>query len=551
MRIALSLLLLTSLLGASLAADTIPVAQVQVTKLPGRRSQCGIWLSPDYRHVVGVIGAENRMQVVYDGVLSPQYTRIGTLEDENNLLEQNRGHWLKGASSFTFTANGSHLAYRASRAPWSMQQRDEFIVVDGVAGKVFSRIDGPYYTPNDRHLVYMAYHANGIQVVVDGDADRAFTDIANLRFSPDGAHYAYFGRQGIWYFVLDGNLDDAYTDHVVNQAIFSPDSTHIAYVAVRDKQHLVVRDRHRNALFDFIQGSPIFSPDSQRLCYIGCRKKTAQVIVDEQAGPGYMRIAGQPLFSPDSQHLAYFALTGKEYRCVRDGSESPGMTAPGEMAFSPDSRHLYYTAVRGNKHMVYRDDDEGPAFDEVSLPVCSPDSQHDAYRGRRGSNWHVISDGHVGAAYTAVALPQYTSDGHLYCTVKRGKKTYLLCNGQESPAYRTIAFLTVHAKSGQIAYAAETEEGWRVVRNGVSDQVYATIPQAPVFSPDGRYLAYVAQRVNQWFIIVDQQEYPAKAGLVGNTQLIFDADTHLYGAITDQSDWYRVEITMPPSTAPG
>ena len=119
------------------------------------------------------------------------------------------------------------------------------VVCDGIEGPDFREAWIPQFSPDGRHLAYVAFDEKHEPLVVrdgiKGPADPR--DVTWLRFSPDSQHLAYVRRERANFpggFVCDG-LSSPFPKGVteISWLRFSPDSKHLAYVFGR---HRVVVD---------------------------------------------------------------------------------------------------------------------------------------------------------------------------------------------------------------------------------------------------------------------------------------------------------------------
>lgn len=65
-----------------------------------------------------------------------------------------------------------------------------------------------------------------------------------------------------------------------------------------------------------------------------------------------------------------------------------------------------------------------------------------------------------------------------------------------------------------------------------------------VVSPDGRRLAYGAERGGKWFVVVDGVEGPGYDGFLKGSKLIFDSPTSLHGLALRDNEFFRVQIDI-------
>ncbi len=144
------------------------------------------------------------------------------------------------------------------------------VVLDGVEGKEFDFSTGtagmggisigtPVFSPDGKHLAYAASIGHDACVVLDGVAGRIYSSTGILTFSPDSQHLAYVvsrieGKTRLEHVARDGVLGKGYPkvlyDRPGDGLVFSSDSQHLAYAAVsripssrsNDVRHCLVVD---------------------------------------------------------------------------------------------------------------------------------------------------------------------------------------------------------------------------------------------------------------------------------------------------------------------
>ena len=187
------------------------------------------------------------------------------------------------------------------------------------------------------------------------------------------------------------------------------------------------------------------------------------------------------VISPDGRRVAFF---GPNNSIVVDGIESKlnGLPDPYSLVFSPDSKHLAYTIQRDRKYVVVLDGVEGKPY----------------------------------ARYDTYLLPSPNLSGFYYRPVF-------------SP------------DSQHLAYAAQPEEGYCVVLDGVEGKHHegAVNPKTITFSPDSKRLAYTT---NIWIVLDGKEVAPGSEG----SKLVFSPDSKQLGYIG-----YQVkEFPYPPIDYP-
>ena len=211
-------------------------------------------------------------------------------------------------------------------------------------------------SPDGQHFAYAVIKSNGKwSVFLDGKKVKEYNTppspyIYSLTFSPDSKHLAYIAKRDEKYFVvLDGKEEREYDLINPFSLTFSPNSKHLAYAAKRNGDYFVVIDG-KEEKYEWIDSfSLIFSPDSKRFAYVVGRNDQYFVVLDGKEGEKYDEVF-QLTFSPDSKHLAYIAERENRYFFVLDGKEGEKYdTIFGQPRFTQDSQYIYYAALKGNE----------------------------------------------------------------------------------------------------------------------------------------------------------------------------------------------------------
>lgn len=486
---------LSFVLFVSTVANAAPGSREERIGVVPKGSAIATTLSADGRHRLELMRGAGVQYVVFDGRPDTVFARIeeGTIvtaaggryayiaylgEQPVMMIDgaHQPGFQVMGAPEFS--PDGKHVAYVA-------QTRDSiFVVRDGVPGPGISAATtrGLVLSPDTRRTALVAVTGSRPHVVVDGVAGPETEGIADgsLAFSPGSQRCLYVVQSGTqWALVIDGRRGPLVSGIAPGTIAFSADDRHVAYVAQREGKSCVVLDDQPGPAFDEIaQGPPTFSPDGKRLMYLARRGSAQYVVVDGRTGAAFDEIPPASLrFSPDSRRFAHAGRQGEKWRVVVDGKAGAAVEnlATGSPRFGPDGRVAWAGYVDG-AWKVTVEDRAGPAFDgleEASL-VVGPGNGRIAYVVRRGHSAHTVIDGVVGPAFDLVVDPVLSPDGQ------------------------------------RVAYLGQTRDSTTLM---VGDRAVAREPWSgqggPVFSRDGRRVAYLAKRGSQWFTVVDGTPGPA------------------------------------------
>ncbi|MEN6356144.1 MAG: hypothetical protein ABFD83_03560 [Armatimonadota bacterium] len=406
--------------------------------------KCCVWLdgkeSPIYDQVRGLVRGAYRDQ---DFEFSPDGNRLAYTARKGSkwvmVVDGKESAEFDGVREPYFSADSKHICYVGFRG------KDAILVLDGkecgkypgicmnfpsfTAKTPQRQIDTMYcpgiFGPNGR-FAYSAVKARGkdgtdkIVAVIDGKETSAYDGIGGIEFSPDGKHVAFVARKAERKFVvLDGKPEAKYGD-IDGLLTFSPDSKRLAYVATNydangDGQSFVVLDGKPGQKFHDISGISVsFSPDSKHLSYFA---------------------------SPDSEKycMVVDGKAGKTYDEVGEMGREPCQI------YGPDGR-LYYSATKGDKHYMVIDGVQSPVYDDMvqPYPVLSRDGKHYAFTAMKNDRWFVVHDGVEGAHYGTIydASLAITGDNKLvYKAAKPDSCQYItVIDGKEHPEIENPAF---------------------------------------------------------------------------------------------------------------
>lgn len=321
-------------------------------------------------------------------------------------------------------------------------------------------------------VVLKAIHSN--QEILVKDLGKVPGPSQHLWLSPNGKRLAYIlkldGRESL---VCDGRKGPVW-DGTAYVGPFSRDSTRFGYQAVKDGRAFIVFVGEEDKPLTTPEAlRAVYSPDGKRVAFTVRKGGEQWVVRDGKEGPHYRRVSlGR--FSPDGKRFAYTAMDDKGNRfVVLDGESLGRYKGVGSLAFSPDSKRFAYTARREGKMMVVCDGKEGKAYDEVLYPLFSPNAKGLAY-WTRTANRKMIS-----VVWNERVVGRMTAEAHLAFSPD-GRQ--LAWGTQDGEVYRC----------GKIATRIASGRG-RATR--------------PVFSPDGKHVAYAAGKDKdlKWGVRVDDQ----------------------------------------------
>jgi len=229
--------------------------------------------------------------------------------------------------------------------------------------------------------------------------------------------------------------------------------------------------------------------------------------------------------SPDAKHIAYVATKGKQFMVVDriDGKQYDFIDT---FVFSPDGTHVAYSAREGNKSFIVLDGIEGKPYEPKWLgsPVFSPDSNHLAYLAADEKDIFVVVDG-----------------------VEKEKLGSSVSDLMFGPDSKRLTY--IGSKSGMWAQPV----GAWVVVDGRKGEAYRHVWDV-TFSPDSKYVAYLAGDGKKEFVVVDRTKWKEyDSFLYGSTyvtsrvpekRLAFDSPDSFYYLARKGNSIYLVEETL-------
>jgi len=388
-----------------------------------------------------------------------------------------------------------------------------------------------------RHVGYIAI--DGRSLIVDGQTQNLVVNGRPNSFSisSDGKHVAYGVGRAV---MIDGHTDGNLYK-VISQATISPDGKHWAYGAygaVKGTWWTVVADGNttQEAQSNFLHlgyneiNTILYSPDSKRLAYVGSKGKMTAV-VDGNADPAYDEIRNLQ-FSADSKHLAYEARRDKFWSVVVDGHAGTGYEEVAGLKISSDGKHIAYTAKKSNS--------------DQWLEIVE-----DWEFGEGGG--HLTGTAEIGVA--GAMFSQYIKkfNGLGVCTPRPNDICAYLTLGSTasfSPDGKRVAYLSVPAIPDK-----HEKSSFAVIADGQAGPRFNEVGP-PVFSPDGKHMAYAAMTeaekvtkseysANNWSIVLDGQPGP-KYTFILDGSLVFNPDGTLeFLALKSISQSVGIFLTSP------
>jgi hypothetical protein len=442
---------------------------------------------------------------------------------------------------FTFSSDGLHFFFRAPGK----------VTFDGVESEKYDAVYGARFSPDGKHTAYVAWRNHKYSVVIDGRKSPEYDlmDVyvqkrdspQTIIYTPDSRHYAYLAREGkVWFAVVDGQRRPGDVEALIAaQLVLTPDGKHTAFVAYNGaEQKVVVVDGQVQPYSNFDE--LVVSSDGKRWAY-----KTRQangkwlVVTDGAAGPEYDDIlAGSLSFPDDGKYILYTAKLADRWSVVINGQ--PTAEQSGNRLLSQGEKPIAYresdkgdkTKTKDDKEWVVLNGIRGPTFNSAYFLVFSPDGSRLAYKGvRKKDKECIVVDGLPGPDYESVTEPVFSGDGkHVAYSALSKKKWMTVIDGVPGPKFDDIGFsvlgITIanwfeHCSpalsydGSRVAYGVMQKNSNHVWVDGVLGPQLGRLLCKPIFSADGKHVAYLASTAKDgMFAVLNGQAGPGLESIV-------------------------------------
>jgi WD40 repeat protein len=383
-------------------------------------------------------------------------------------------------------------------------------------------------------------------------------------FSPDGRRVAYTAKKdGKSFVVADNKVGKPYEG--VADLVFSPDSGKIAYRAlISEEKMCIVADGREGAWYRNL-GQPVFSPDGRSTGYEAMKGEKYLMVTGDRESPAFDMTYAPPLFSPDSTRIAYIEQhydagknnvilcnadmtgrkRGKDYDLLRGITQSSSRSL------------LAYIAKKNKKHVAVIvdfsgkkfEEKEGSPYDDISAITLSPDGKHAAYIAKRSGKLFLVLDG-TEQSYPAddvATQPLFSPNGKRSASVGIfGIQRSIVLDGKAGRRYDEIGRPVFSPDGRRIAYPAKKGQAWLMVVGQKEGTAAYDMIVTPQFSSDGSHLVYRARKDGKRFVVLADkdgrtvQEHPAYE-MVWQPVFTPDEKSVAYGVKSGRELWWKVE----------
>jgi WD40 repeat protein len=277
------------------------------------------------------------------------------------------------------------------------------LVVNGVEGKTYDRIDDLVFSPNGERFAYAARKNNNVLVVEGATEGKSYLAVENLKFSPDSKNLYYAGYRSKVYpqqeetLVTNGVEGKWYS--AIGHYVITKDNK-IVMMAKQGDETFIVTDGKEGQRYErgggyFALSGLVVSPDGKKFGFTVNVQNNTYFVLGDQKEKEYQGIR-ELTFSPDSNTHAYIASQNKESFAVVNGKEGKKRADSLAQIYIGAENKIVYRALEAGsngRYFVSINDVDGRVYDDVTGIAFFPQTNHVVYIGREGKKNFLIVDG--------------------------------------------------------------------------------------------------------------------------------------------------------------
>jgi hypothetical protein len=319
----------------------------------------------------------------------------------------------------------------------------------------------------------------------------------------------------------------------------SPDGNQVAYIEHKDGWRVVVNQNVGPRYDGITKGHFTFSEDGKRFGYTGWKGNRQANIIDRKEGKFYSKV-GAPLFSRDGRHAGYMANEGTNYFWVLDDVQHALEAEPiPNGMFGPDVNAVTYVQIIDGGERVVEGGKKHKLYDliELNTLAMTSDGKRIGYIAARGGKRLPLQE---------LGPPLHA----MYDRRQDKAKRFSVVDGREGPEYEFAHGLTFSPDGRRCCYVGFQGEEVFVITDGVEgprhqyayNRPTTGIRQPPLFSPDGKRVAYaLGRKEHEHVVIIDGREEGPYRGIADGT-LTFSPDSKRLGYIAQVGRKYVLVV---------
>lgn len=323
-------------------------------------------------------------------VLSPNYKHlayIGRKGEEFFVFLNNIGMGpFTQVTNLTFkpgTENDLFFVYQVEKNKWLI--RDQ---INNSYGEPAAAIDGLTFSPNGQRMVCAILKNRKFHLREGTALGPPFDLISDIRFTPDSRHLIYLAQKGSQIGITWDNEPLHFAEGIAHVTI-SSDSRFVSYVArSKDQQHLHI---HKRAFgpYDRVDRPFITRTQPAVICPVVIQKRH-HIFVNgaPEAGPfeAIIKFGGQ-----GDSYAAFVRKSAQEQAVLRDGKLGAIYSSVDLMTWDDTGKNLAYVARRkGGWSGVVWNETESDQYDFVQHLIFAPGGNALLFFARRRDGWYAV-----------------------------------------------------------------------------------------------------------------------------------------------------------------
>ncbi|MFN0205366.1 MAG: hypothetical protein ACKVS6_03530 [Planctomycetota bacterium] len=371
-----------------------------------------------------------------------------------------------------------------------------------------------YFSPSGRKVAYVIKEGNKLVPVIDDKKGKSYHYVDPPVWAAAADHVAWRVGNRLadneherwWVFLDDKKIAE---DDWIGSIGLSPDGKQAAYWlnpgARIDKEGVYQGGKWIFAFgnkksSEFSQGfgleAPVWSPDGKQVVTFTQKANNASLMINDKVietkGAAFFMLDSF-VFSRDGKRLAYTAHqggAGGKMRChVQVGEEKYGLKFDdaGSPIISPDGKKIAYRVLTGDKLQIAIDQTvASKQYDVLGAAVFSPDNKKLVFAANKG-----------GTVHSSMAVTSYAVHN------SKGGKWFMVAGDQEKEEFDMVDDPVFSNDGKSLAYRAKSNGKWHVIVNDKKSEAFDDV-DAPVFSSDGKKVAFGARIDREfWWKVLD------------------------------------------------